>query len=159
TKIAFISVCARISVCAAWPTPASRAALSVGAARARRTKVRVWGMAGGSCGGSGEGAADGAVAGRAEMVLQVLLALVAEQRHHGLELRVLLAHAARGHEVRARARAAEQAVATGQPAHFADGLLAGDRERGVHQLRVPGEDARDETVGNALDVVGAHFAA
>src|SRR5690606_14574994 len=41
TKMAFIRVCARISLCASPPTSASRRSLSVGAARARNTKTRM----------------------------------------------------------------------------------------------------------------------
>src|SRR5688500_2278574 len=41
TKMAFISVCARISVWASLPTDASSFWLSVGAARALSTKVRI----------------------------------------------------------------------------------------------------------------------
>ena len=43
-EMAFISVCARISVCASLPTDASMARLSVGAARALSTKVRIGGL-------------------------------------------------------------------------------------------------------------------
>ena len=45
TKIAFISVCARISGWASVPTAASSFRLSVGAARALSTKVRMWVLA------------------------------------------------------------------------------------------------------------------
>src|SRR3546814_6822674 len=40
-----------------------------------------------------------------------------------------------------------------------DGLLAGDRQRRVHQFRMPREDAGHEAVGDAFDVVRADLAA
>src|SRR5690606_26514264 len=97
--------------------------------------------------------------GGAEVLLQVLLALVAEQRHHAAQLWMLLAHAPPRHQVRAGTGAAQQPVLARPPAQLGDGLVVGYRQVVADQLGVAGEDAADESVGDPLDGVRVYLPA
>ena len=102
---------------------------------------------------------DGDAVAAHEVFLQVLLALVAEQRDHGAQLGMAFAHAARGQQVCARAGAAEQAMAAREMTHRFDGLAAGDAEHLVDQTGMSLEDTRYEAIRDAFDLVQGDFAA
>src|SRR5690349_25127396 len=75
------------------------------------------------------------------------------------EVRVLRSQLAGGEQVRTGSRAHEQPELAGQTAHLGDRRVAVHRDYLVDDVPVPGEDARDEAVGDALDEVPANLAA
>src|SRR5712692_7364582 len=95
------------------------------------------------------GAGAGALTGRSgaqEVVVDVLLSLVAEERDHVPQARLPRPQLAGGDQVRAGTGAHEQPELPGQAAHLADRRVAVHRDDLVDDLPVPGEDARHETV-------------
>src|SRR5208282_3874413 len=100
-----------------------------------------------------------ASSGAEEVVVDVLLPLVAEEGDDVPEARVPRSQLAGSDKVRAGARAHEQPELAGQAAHLADRRVAVHRDYLVDDLPVPGEDAGDEAVGDALDQVPADLAA
>src|SRR5215469_1973916 len=95
--------------------------------------------------------------GAEEVVVDVLLSLVAEERDDVPQARAPCAQFAGGEQVRAGAGTHKQPELAGQPAHLADRRLAVDRDYLVDEVPVPGEDAGDKTIGDALDEVPADF--
>src|SRR5690348_18478170 len=85
--------------------------------------------------------------------------LVAEERDDVPQVRAPGPELAGGDQVRAGTRAHEQPELAGQAAHLADRRVAVHRDYLVDEVPVPGEDARDEAVGDALDQVPAGLAA
>src|SRR5205814_4018180 len=75
------------------------------------------------------------------------------------EVRVLCSQVAGSEQVCARAGADKQPELACQAAHLADRRVAVHRDYLVDDVPVPGEDARNETVGDALDEVPANLAA
>src|SRR6266567_4168779 len=84
---------------------------------------------------------------------------VAEERDDVPEVRVPRSQLAGGEQVRAGTRAHEQPELAGQAAHLADRGVAVHRDYLIDEVPVPGEDAGDEAVGDALDQVPADLAA
>src|SRR6266516_6805105 len=101
----------------------------------------------------------GACSGAEEVVVDVLLPLVAEKRDDVPEARVPGSQVASSEQVCARAGADKQPELARQAAHLADRRVAVYRDYLVDDVPVPGEDAGDETVGDALDEVPADLAA
>src|SRR5579875_1196448 len=71
-----------------------------------------------------------------EKVVQVLFALVVQDRDDGLEFAMLFADTARRDDVRAGTRSAEQAAGARELAHFGDGFGARDAGRVTHEVAV-----------------------
>src|SRR5262245_36192343 len=93
----------------------------------------------------------GAWSGAEGVVVDVLLPLVAEERDDVLEAGIPGRELPGGGQVRARTRSHEQPELAGQAAHLADRRVAVHRDYLIDDAAVPGEDAGDEAVGDALD--------
>src|SRR5712692_2857285 len=97
--------------------------------------------------------------GAEEVVVDVFFPLVAKERDDVPQAWVPCSQVAGGDQVRAGARAHEQPELAGQAAHLSDRRVAVHRDDLVDDVPVPGEDAGDEAVGDALDEVAANLAA
>src|SRR5436190_6087040 len=93
-----------------------------------------------------------------EVVVDVLLALVAEEGDDVFDVVVLLPEGPGGDQVCPGAGADEQAELFGEASHLGDSLLAVNRDQGVDVAAVAGDDAGHEAVGDALDEVPADLA-
>src|SRR5215210_348900 len=110
--------------------------------------------------GSGElRGVDTHLAGLGEVLLDIFLALIAQERDHRAQLGERLLDLPRGEQVRPAARPHEEAVLLGQAAHGVDGFLGVNGEGLAHEASVALEDAGDEAVGDALDQVVPHLPA
>src|SRR5450631_4530839 len=108
--------------------------------------------------GAGAGHCDTS-SGVEEVIVDVLLPLVAEERDDVAKARVPCTELAGGGEVRTGTRTHEQPELAGQAAHLADRRVAVHRDYLVDHVPVPGEDTGNESVGDALDEVPADLAA
>src|SRR6476659_967437 len=93
-----------------------------------------------------------------EVVVDVLLALVAEEGDDVFDVVVVLLEGPGGDQMRPGAGADEQAELFGEASHLGDSLLAVDRDQGVDVAAVAGDDAGHEAVGDAFDQVPANLA-
>src|SRR5919106_2346727 len=110
--------------------------------------------------GSGElRGVDAYLAGLGEVLLDVFLALIAQERDHRAQLGERLLDLSRREQVRPAARPHEEAVLLGQTAHGVDGFVGVNGEGLAHEASVALEDAGDEAVGDALDHVVPHLTA
>src|SRR6476620_10483833 len=93
-----------------------------------------------------------------EVVVDVLLALVAEEGDDVFDVVVILLEGARGDQVCPGAGADERAELFGEASHLGDSLLAVDLDQGVDVAAVSSDDAGHEAVGDAFDQVPANLA-
>ena len=97
--------------------------------------------------------------GAGEVVAEIFLALVAEEGDEGAQFRVALSLAPGSEQVCAGTGADEQPVLASQAAHLGDRGVAVHCDDLIDHLAVPGEDAGNEAVGDALDEVLADLSA
>src|SRR5450755_3071702 len=127
--------------------------------RSRKMQVRTPGTAPAGAGACSLAPALWHLIGAEEVVVDVFLPLVAEERDDVPKARVPCTELAGGGEVRTGTRTHEQPELAGQAAHLADRRVAVHRDYLVDHVPVPGEDTGNESVGDALDEVPADLAA
>jgi hypothetical protein len=96
--------------------------------------------------------------GAEEVVVDVFLPFVAKERDDVPQGRVPRSQLAGSEKVRARTGTHEQPELAGQAAHLGDRRVAVHRDYLIDDVLVPGEDARDEAVGNAFNKVPTNLA-
>src|SRR5450755_2200542 len=116
--------------------------------RSRKMQVRTPGTAPAGAGACSLAPALWHLIGAEEVVVDVFLPLVAEERDDVLKGRVPCTELAGGDEVRTRTRAHEQPELAGQAAHLADRRVAVHRHYLIDDVPVPGENAEDEAVSD-----------
>src|SRR5919201_3931403 len=97
--------------------------------------------------------------GVGEVLAEILLTLIAEDRDDRLHLGIGFFDPLRGDQMRAGAGSHEHPVVASQPPHARDGLVATHRHEAVNQRSVPRDDPGDESVRDTLDRMPAGFPA